>query len=48
MSNESGQKGGSGSCLGERDFDLYISTRTQWQLKKKIANSYNTITVMGC
>jgi hypothetical protein len=38
----SGRKGGSGLCLGERDFNLNISTRTQWWQKKKIANCYNS------
>jgi hypothetical protein len=41
VSFESGRKGGSGLCLGERDFDLNVSTRTQWQQKEKIANSYD-------
>ncbi len=36
-----GRKGGSGLCLGERDFDLNVSTKTQWQQKEKIANSYD-------
>jgi hypothetical protein len=31
-----------GLCLGERDFDLNVSTRTQWWQKKKIANSYDS------
>ncbi len=42
MSFESGWKGGSGLCLGERDFDLNVSTKTQWQQKEKIANSYDS------
>ena len=42
VSFESARKGDSGSCLGERDFDLNISTRTQRRLKKKIANSYDS------
>ncbi len=42
MSFESGRKGGSGLCLGEREFDLNVSTKTQWQQKEKIANSYNS------
>ena len=42
MSFAYGRKGGSGLCLGERDFDLNISTRTQWRQKKKITNSYDS------
>ncbi len=42
MSFESGQKGGSGLCLGERDFDLNVSTKTQWQQKEKIADSFDS------
>ncbi len=42
MSFKSGQKGGSGLSLGERDFDLNVSTKTQWQQKEKIANSYDS------
>ena len=42
MSFESGRKGGSGYCLDERDFEMHVSTRTQWQQKKKVANSYNS------
>ncbi len=42
VSFESGRKGGSGLCLGERDFDLNVSTKTQWQQKEKIANSYDS------
>ncbi len=42
MSFETEQKGGSRLCLGERDFDLNVSTKTQWQQKEKIANSYDS------
>jgi hypothetical protein len=42
VSFASGRKGGPGLCLGERDFDFNISTRTQWRQKKKIANSYDS------
>ncbi len=42
MSFESGRKGGAGLCLGERNFDLNVSTKTQWRQKEKIANSYDS------
>jgi hypothetical protein len=41
VSFESGRKGGSGLRLGERDFNLNVSTKTQWQQKEKIANFYD-------